>query len=267
MESVRSENAEYIAGIDEAGRGPVLGPMVYCICLAKKGDIELVAKEGFNDSKTLSAKSRNSFFKIIKKSDFLHFFVHSASALFISKMMNRRKAKNLNVIARQSTFKCIEKALESGFNVTKIFVDTVGPELKHQKALKTKFPQIDFCVKQKADSIYPIVSAASICAKVSRDESLKRTLKRLKISVDVGSGYTNDPKTRKFLKTAFHPMNGFPKFVRTSWKTAKNVEALHTHPIWSEDEQSKSKDEKKQKTFKQSKYYRKRKIGQIKQIK
>ena len=74
-----------------------------------------------------------------------------------------------------------------------MYVDTVGPPEKYQDKLQGIFPDIDVTVSKKADSIYPIVSAASICAKVARDKAVKNWKFNEGLSADIeyGSGYPN----------------------------------------------------------------------------
>lgn len=67
----------------------------------------------------------------------------------------------------------IRAAKKQGVNIKHIFVDTVGKADKYQTYLKSIFPEYDITVAVKADSTYPIVSAASICAKVARDHALQ----------------------------------------------------------------------------------------------
>lgn len=84
----------------------------------------------------------------------------------------------------------IKAALEQKVKVEHVFVDTVGKPEKYQEYLKTLFPNLNITVAKKADSTYPIVSAASICAKVTRDHALKVWKFPEKIDVkEFGSGY------------------------------------------------------------------------------
>lgn len=109
----------------------------------------------------------------------------------------------------------------------KIYVDTVGPESKYQEKLKKNFPEIKVTVTTKADSKYPVVSAASICAKVIRDQIISSWKFPEKLEVNdesnYGSGYPSDPTTKAFLKKNLDPIFGFPSFVRFSWSTADSI--------------------------------------------
>lgn len=85
----------------------------------------------------------------------------------------------------------IQQAIDAGVNVKKVFLDTVGPEKKYEEKLSLRFPRIQFKVSKKADSLYTVVSAASICAKVIRDRIVSewKFPGDVKISRDYGSGY------------------------------------------------------------------------------
>ena len=77
-----------------------------------------------------------------------------------------RQKYNLNSISHDCAIRLIKRALEKGVKVTEVYVDTVGDPDKYQAKLKAIFPDIDITVAKKADALYAIVSAASICAKV-----------------------------------------------------------------------------------------------------
>lgn len=90
--------------------------------------------------------------------------------------------------------------------------------------LRSFFPRTNFTVTEKADSKYPIVSAASVCAKVMRDRIVQnwKYIEGKGLYLDtfkLGSGYPADPDTKKFLERSIDPVFGFPTLARFSWST------------------------------------------------
>ncbi|GBN21810.1 Ribonuclease H2 subunit A [Araneus ventricosus] len=144
----------------------------------------------------------------------------------LSKLAGIKSKYNLNALSHDSAIGLIRKALELGVAVAEVYVDTVGPPEKYQAKLAALFPDIKITVAKKADSLYPIVSAASICAKVARDNAVKSwqfSEGEQFQDVEYGSGYPNDPVTKKFLANNIDPVFGFPQFVRFSWSTAEKI--------------------------------------------
>lgn len=84
-----------------------------------------------------------------------------------------RSKYNLNALSHDTAIALIRKCLESGIQLKQVYLDTVGPADKYQEKLQKIFPDIKIKVSNKADSIYKIVSVASICAKVTRDHMIK----------------------------------------------------------------------------------------------
>jgi ribonuclease H2 subunit A len=162
------KNEPCILGIDEAGRGPVLGPMVYGISfcpLSKNSDLKDL---GVDDSKALSEKNRDDLLeKLNANSDYIGWAITVLSARYISTSMYRRSKYNLNTMSHDTAIDLVKMALDKGVQVAEIYVDTVGPPEKYQAKLQEIFPMQKVTVAKKADSLYPCVSAASICAKVT----------------------------------------------------------------------------------------------------
>ncbi|XP_035207880.1 ribonuclease H2 subunit A-like isoform X2 [Stegodyphus dumicola] len=213
-------------GIDEAGRGPVL------------------------DSKTLTEEKRENLFSLIDEaSDMMGWIIEIHSPNVISNCMLRRSKYNLNALSHDSAIMLIKKALDLGVNVTEVYVDTVGQPEKYQSKLSSIFPDLKITVAKQADATYPVVSAASICAKVARDNSLKSWKFAEGDSfqdIEYGSGYPNDPVTKKFLCNNIDPVFGFPQLVRFSWSTAdKILQAQAVEVKWEEvdDENSPKKSQ------------------------
>lgn len=149
------------------------GPMVYGITYCPESRAQELKTIGCADSKTLTEEQREKLFeKLASMEDFVGWAVEIISPNSICNSMYKRVKYSLNEVSHDSAIGLIRKALEQKVNVTSVFVDTVGPPEKYQAKLSALFPGIKFTVSKKADSLFPVVSAASICAKVSRDKAL-----------------------------------------------------------------------------------------------
>jgi len=215
-----------VLGIDEAGRGPVLGPMVYGIAYCPVEKNKDLKELGVDDSKKLTEEQREELLqKVLDNKDYLGWAVHILSSTWISRGMYRRGKYNLNTMSHDTAIGLVKGAIAAGVNVSEVYVDTVGPPEKYQAMLQGVFPNLKIVVAKKADSLYPCVSAASICAKVARDRALRDWTfpEGDSVSGPWGSGYPGDPVTKKFLQEQFDPVFGFPGIVRFSWKTAEKI--------------------------------------------
>lgn len=94
-------------------------------------------------------------------------------------------------MAHDTTIEMIRQVLRRKVNLQKVYIDTVGSPEKYQAKLEALFPGIEITVAKKADSLYPVVSAASICAKTSRDALLTnwKFLEKVDVDAEYGSGY------------------------------------------------------------------------------
>ncbi|KAK6356998.1 hypothetical protein TWF718_001330 [Orbilia javanica] len=226
--------ASITLGVDEAGRGPVLGPMVYGIAYCLSDYEKSLSEKGFDDSKKLTAQVRSDLLQEICTSDTeLHtnvgWAVRVMSARDITAGMLRPVGVgtyNLNAQAHDATMNLIDEVLKKGVNVKEIFVDTVGPAATYQAKLQRRFPSTKVTVSKKADSLYPSVSVASICAKVTRDFALEEYFKLATGSDEApnnGSGYPGDAKTIAYLKNSMDSLFGWGPETRFSWSTTADM--------------------------------------------
>ena len=242
------EKDDIILGIDEAGRGPVMGPMVYaCAYWKEEYDKDIRKKFKFNDSKALRAEEREKMFENIKSHpNIIRYELIILPPDYISKEMLKREKVSLNQISQDSAKKLIKMAMDKKANIRKIFVDTVGPAESYEILLKKSLPDdtIQVKVEPKADATYECVSAASIVAKVTRD-SIIETLE--KTDKECGSGYPSDPKTKEWLKNNYDNVFGFGREVRFSWKTVDNMFKENGNKCEWEDYDSEEESQKKNK--------------------
>ena len=240
------KNEPCILGIDEAGRGPVLGPMVYASGFCPVSCKEKLADLGCDDSKKLTEEQREKLFVTLSEAskEFFGWMIDIISPTYLSTSMLSKTKYSLNAISHDTAISLIKRARAKGINVTEVYVDTVGPPETYQQKLEGVFPGINITVAKKADSLYPVVSAASICAKVCRDHCITgwKFNENPDISREYGSGYTSDPKTKKWLRDVVDPIFGFPSFVRFSWSTADRVLETEAAEVqWPDDDEEENK--------------------------
>lgn len=224
-----------VLGVDEAGRGPVLGPMVYALYyLPVDMHRSLLAETyHFDDSKVLTPAVRSDLMEKVCTPD-TDLYAHCGWA---TRMMSARDigaaqlrpngTYNLNAQAMDATVDLIQGVLDQGVNVTEVYIDTIGPPAAYQKRLERIFPTLSITVAKKADSLYPCVSAASVCAKVTRDAALDVLYTSYAASegeeVAWGSGYPSDARCTNWMKGNMDPVFGWGSECRFSWGTAKEM--------------------------------------------
>lgn len=210
-----------IAGLDEAGKGPVIGPM--CIGgVMIDGDKESTLKNlGVADSKKLSPKKRSQLAGQIEKYS-EKVFVLEISAQQIDELRTLMSMNDIMVLAFSKVLEELhpETAYADAADVKE---ERFGVRLleEYRKNNPEKADNMTIVSKHRADASYPIVSAASIVAKVRRDQLIEDL--KTEHGVDFGSGYPSDPKTKKFLADWYGEHGELPDYVRHSWKTAENV--------------------------------------------
>ncbi len=200
-----------IIGIDEAGRGAVIGSLF----VAGVVNFEGLDAIGVRDSKRLSPKRREELAAIIEGTTDVHVIELTAREID-----ERRKWQSMNEITVE-LFSHIIELLQPD----RVYVDAadVKPARFASRIMKRcDRDDIEIISEFKADTNYPVVSAASIMAKVYRDRSIRAL--SAEIGVEIGSGYPSDPRTIRFLKRILNEQqNHIPVYVRRSWKTIEKL--------------------------------------------
>jgi len=210
-----------VAGVDEAGRGCVIGPLVVAGIAIRTENLQFLTELGVKDSKLLTAKKREEFYPEIMKLTQNHLIIKVPPAQIDKVVLSSRVLHKLNRLEAQTMAKIIEtlKPDEAYVDAADVLADRFGYHISECLKCKTKIIS-----QHKADRTFPVVSAASIIAKVERDSEISKL--RLKHG-DFGSGYLTDEKTMVFLKRLLDGKDGFPSFVRKSWKPAQKAKSEH----------------------------------------
>ena len=227
---MKNLNKSLRSGIDEAGRGSIIGPLVIASVTADKKTINKFSRIGVKDSKKLSAKNREIFSKIIiDESE--NVIISKLSEKRIDKAVKLRKKylKNKNFVINNKIIGLNELEAHSmskminNLNSHSVYVDScdVKPERFKERIENHMNSNMKIYSSHKADEKYVIVAAASIVAKYTRDKEIFRLEKKFG---EMGSGYPSDPVTRIFLQKWLKKNKTMPDFTRKSWKTSENLQ-------------------------------------------
>ncbi|MFO7968371.1 MAG: ribonuclease HII [Archaeoglobaceae archaeon] len=198
-----------IAGVDEAGKGPVIGPMI--VCGVSMEDGERLNGMGLKDSKKITPNKREELAKEIKKDSQIHIIKITPQQL--DELMEE---KTINHILSDC---CVEIIGELDAEICYVDSSDVNAE-RLQDLLESRTGK-RVKAAHKADDLYPIVSAASIMAKVEREKEIEKLKQD---AGNFGSGYASDDKTIKFLRDYFQQHRKYPPFVRKKWKTLNRIQ-------------------------------------------
>lgn len=210
-----AEKCIIVAGIDEAGRGAVIGPLVVCGASFEKESVNQLRKMRVRDSKELSPKRREVLAKAIEK------VAKDIMVLKISPcVIDNRKAEGLN-LNKLEAMKFAD--IINYLHPDNVYIDSPDVNTKRLKEFIEKMlkNEPELFVEHHADKNHPEVSAASIIAKVERDKDVKELAEK---HGPIGSGYPSDERTIRWLRHWLSNNKKFPDFVRRSWVTVEIME-------------------------------------------
>jgi ribonuclease HII len=212
---------QLIAGVDDAGRGPIIGPLVIAgVLFEENRDRELIAM-GVRDSKMLTRELRTMLAPKLRT------FASKVSVVEVPPkeidevVLHGGKLRKLNFLEAELMARVV-----SELSPRELYVDASDVnEKRYGETIRGFLPPdlrgIRIVSEHHADRTYPVVSAASIIAKVRRDEAIENLWNEYG---NFGSGYMTDPRTMNFLRDWRRTHTTFPPIVRLSWKTVKEIE-------------------------------------------
>ena len=211
-----------VAGVDDAGRGPIIGPLVIAGVLMDEDRVHELVSIGVKDSKLLTPESRSDLARKIQGIASKVAYDEISPAEIDQVVLRARKLQKLNFLEAKSMAKVIAELEPKA-----VWVDAsdVKPE-RYARHILDELPaslrRTVLVSEHKADRKYPIVSAASIMAKVRRDARVSKLWEEYG---NFGSGYVTDPTTIQFLKEWRRAHADYPPIVRRSWKTLRGIES------------------------------------------
>lgn len=200
-----------VCGIDEAGRGSFVGPMAIAGVALDERDLDTLQEAGVRDSKMLSPQARER----------LHHTILEYAKDYTVRRVRPRTIDNSVVLHGLSDLEIDRMAgIVRSIQADTYYVDSCYADAElFGRTLSEASGNSHILARTKADSLYTVVAAASILAKVARDRSISRIRKRH----PVGSGYPGDTKTSGYLQKMYLSTGSFPDFARRSWYTACRI--------------------------------------------
>ncbi len=202
-----------ILGLDEAGRGPVIGPLIVAGITVPEDKTIILKRMGIKDSKKLTPTRRKVLSRKLEKT-----FSCETVEITAQDIDNlRSKGINLNEIEKIAMIKIIEK-----LDYDCILIDSLDVKpTRLEDEIKNVVGDVQIKAEHKADDKYLQVAAASVIAKFKRDQIIEKINKEYREIGEIGSGYPSDPKTKEFLKKFTY--DDMPEIVRKSWKTIEKM--------------------------------------------
>jgi len=197
-----------IGGVDEAGRGSIVGPLIVAGISIRKSKVVLLHKMGVKDSKALNPKERARLFgEIMKVTDSV--CIHKIDSVEVDGSVSLRELNRLEARVMASVINAIR--------ADEVYVDCcdVNPQRyrEYMECHLTCKPKLYSL--HHADVINMVVSAASIIAKITRDKEIQHIRS---IYGSIGSGYPSDQRTMRFIRDWVAKNGSAPEFARKSWK-------------------------------------------------
>jgi ribonuclease HII len=210
-----------IAGVDDAGRGPIIGPLVIGGIVVSEAQMKELLTIGVRDSKLLSAQTRTRLAAKIRELATKVSVVEVQPKEIDDVVLHGERLRKLNYLEAKLMAQVIAQLApaEAYVDASDVNEERYGKTI--MEFLPAELKAVRIISEHHADRTYPVVSAASIIAKVRRDEAVETLRGEYG---DFGSGYVTDPKTMRFLKEWRGKHAEYPPIVRLSWKTIKEIE-------------------------------------------
>lgn len=201
-----------MAGVDEAGKGAVLGSLFIAGVCVDSSSVKYLQRMGLRDSKDLSRKRRELLALRIEKVGQIG--VHEVTAQQIDEL---REIITMNDIIVRGHARVLHNLQPdcAYVDAADVNADRFGLQVKERSGVARVIAE------HNADKNQVLVSAASIIAKVRRDQSVKRLESEL--GCKIGSGYPSDTVTLRFLRHWLDDHHELPPGTRQSWKTVQNL--------------------------------------------
>jgi ribonuclease HII len=223
LQPIADDKPVLIGGVDEAGRGSIIGPLVIAGISIKQDRIMDLHHVGVRDSKMLTAKARTSLFAIVSEMvDSLCIYKIDCSVIdenVFSKGLNKLEAETMAYVI-------------DNLKADMVYVDSCDTDpgrYKHYIESRLITSKSKLYSMHHADSLNIVVSAASIIAKFVRDGEIQEIRKT---HCNIGSGYPSDVKTMRFIRNWVSEYKCAPRFARKSWRPLREMlEEVSTYKI------------------------------------
>ena len=204
-----------VCGVDDAGRGSMLGPLVIAGVCIRKDRMQDLVQLGIRDSKRHTPAARRRLFPRIKEvADSYHIVCAPPRSVDASVRWH-----GLNILEARYMARVVSKLGPDTAYVDSCDVDTA----RFGKSVSRMSGNCRVRSYHRADSRFVVVSAASILAKVTRDAAIRRLARSHK----VGSGYPSDRRAVSFLRSYYAENGAMPSFARKSWKPVRRILESH----------------------------------------